>query len=282
MKLSYRNEKNAKFISSYYNIPLDKKDWFRIENTTDDSAELLIYGYIGWPFNDSGDFVRAISSMRQKDILVRINTVGGDVFEANSIHNTIKDHPSGPITRIESLAASAGSYLAIAGKKRQAYKNSMVMIHEPMTGMWGNQYEFRETADILSQISESMVDMYADNTNLGKRDIREMLRAETWMNAKTAKEKGFIDTIIEAGKPVKAEFDLSIFSSLPDEFKAESQDLQSKPEPTIRAIEKALRDVGVSQNKAKAMLSGWGKVDAIADEGLSEALQRTLTIFERK
>jgi len=256
MKLSYRNEKNARFISSYYNIPLENKDWFKVENSTDDESEILIYSYIGWPFNDSAEFVRAISSMKQKKILIRINSPGGDAFEANAMFNAIKDHPSKPTTRIESLAASAASYIALAGKEKQAYKNAMIMIHEPMSGMCGNQHEFREVADILAQINENMVDMYVDNSNLGKKEIREMLKAETWMNAKTAKEKGFIDTIIEAGKPVKAEFDLSIFANIPDELKSEQI---PKTEPDIRSTEKLLRDVGgFSKNRAKAILArGW-------------------------
>jgi hypothetical protein len=104
-----------------------------------------------------------------------------------------------------------------------------------------------------------MVDMYVDNSNLGKKEIREMLKAETWMNAKTAKEKGFIDTIIEAGKPVKAEFDLSIFANVPSEFKVESLVEETKSEPDIRSTEKLLRDVGgFSKNRAKAILArGW-------------------------
>lgn len=277
MKLSYRNEKNARFISNYYNIPLENKDWFKVENSTDDESEILIYSYIGWPFNDSGEFIRAISSMKQKRILVRINSVGGDVFEANAIHNAIKDHPSKPITRIESLAASAASYIALAGKEKQAYKNTMIMIHEPMSGMWGNQHEFREVADILAQINENMVDMYVDNTSLGKKEIRGMLEAETWMNAKTAKEKGFIDTIIEAGKPVKAEFDLSIFANIPDELKSEQI---PKTEPDIRSTERLLRDVGgFSKNRAKAILARGWQAESESYEGITDKINKITNLL---
>ena len=262
MNFKYRNERNARFLSSFYNIPLDKKDYFRIENSTDESSEILIYGYIGWPFNDSSDFARAIGAMNQRDILVRINSVGGDVWDAHAAHNIIKSHPCKPKTRIESIAASAASYMAIAGKERQAYKNTMMMIHEPMTGLFGNQHEMREIADILAQVNETMVDMYVDNSNLGKKEIREMLKAETWMNAKAAKEKGFIDTIIEAGKPVKASFDLSIFANLPDELKSECE----KPKLTEREIEKLLRDGGVSNKRAKAILAGCKNIDGDREE----------------
>ena len=276
MKLSYRNERNARFVSAYYNKPLDRPDWYKINAVSDDEADIFLYDYIGWPFNEAGEFVRILSGLKQSNIIIRINSQGGDVFDANAIHNAIKDHPSKPTTRIESIAASAASYIAVAGKKKQAYKNTMGMVHEPMTGMWGNQFELRETADILGQVSDIMIDMYADNTNVGKRELKEMLKAETWMNAEALKKKGFIDTIIEAGKGAKAEFDLSVFSNLPNEFRTEGDD----PEHNKRMIEKALRDVGFSQNSAKAFISRGLKAesDAEKDEHDAKELVEYLTI----
>lgn len=255
MKLNYRNERTANFIASQYRKPLDKPEWFNIQNVSDDTTEILLFDYIGWPFVESRYFVSELSKIDSKNIVIKINSPGGDVWDAVAIYQAIKNHPSKPVTRIESLAASAASFIAMAGHKKQAYKNTMMMIHEPMTGIWGNQYDYMEVSDILKQISENMVDMYADNTNVGKKEIREMLKAETWLNAKTAKEKGFIDTILEAGKPVKAEFNLSIFANLPDGFKVE----EPKTEPDIRSIEKLLRDVGgLSKSKTKALLArGW-------------------------
>lgn len=290
MKLSYRNPRNARIVAAYYNKPLDKPDWYKITATkSDEEADILLYDYIGWPYNDAGEFVRAISDLTQKKITIRINSPGGDVWDANAIHNAIKAHPSKPITRIESLAASAASYIAIAGFQKQAYKNTMMMIHEPGMFTYGNQFDFKEMADILNQVSEIMVEMYADNTNVGKRELREMLKSETWMNAKKMKEKGFIDTILEAGKPVKAQFDLSMFANMPkdiDSTKNSNNDL------TVRKAENALRDVGFSQNTAKAMLAGsqQAKSDqekiekltaSLGELGLKAALQETLLCLRR-
>jgi len=273
MNLNYRNERNAKIIAAIYNKHLDKTDWYKIENVADDEADVLLYDYIGWPFNDEREFVQMLSGLKQNKITIRINSLGGDVFSANAIYNAIKAHPSKPITRIESLAASAASYIAMAGSQKQAYKNTMLMIHEPMTGMWGNQYELRETADILEQISGQMIDMYADNTNIGKREIKEMLKAETWMTAKVAKEKGFIDTIIEAGKGAKAAFDLSIFSNLPDEFKIENK---QKETVTERDLEREIREVfSLSHNKAKEVIARCKELkgDKSEDEAAEAAKQ---------
>jgi len=276
MKLSYRNKQNAKFIANQYDKPLEKSEWYSVKNIADDEAEVFISDYIGWPFNDAGEFVRMMAGLNQSKIVIRINSPGGDVWDGFQIANSIKSHPSKPITRIESLAASAASFIAVSGHEKQAYKNAMIMIHEPMSGVWGNQYEMVEVADILKKITGNMVDMYADNTNVGKRDLRDMLKAETWMTAKEAKENGFIDTIIEAGKPVNASFDLSMFANCPDEFKPQKE----PTEPNIRNCEGILRDVGgLSVNQAKAVLArGWkaiGDMD-IDTDSLTESAKSVL------
>jgi ATP-dependent Clp endopeptidase proteolytic subunit ClpP len=279
MKLSYRNERNARFISEVYGKPLEKPDWYKIENLDDNEAEILIYDVIGWPFNDAEGFVRSIDDLSGKNLTIRINSPGGDVFDAHAIFNAIKAHKGKTVTRVESLAASAASYILVAGGERQAYKNAMVMIHEPWTGFWGNQYEMREVADILKQISESMIDMYADNSNIGKRDLKSMLKEETWMKASEAKEKGFVDTVFNAGGQADATFDLSMFAKTPDQFHAASK------KPTNRNIERALRDAGLSRTEAKAMLAGRQRGDGDSEERLKSleaqiAAQATLLKFK--
>jgi ATP-dependent protease ClpP protease subunit len=249
MKLSYRNQKNAEATAKYWNKPLDRPDWYKIESLSDDEAEILLYDVIGWPFNDAGDFVRTLIEMKQSKITVRINSPGGDVFDAMAIYNALRSHKSKIITRVESLAASAASVITLAGKEVHAYQNTMFMIHNAWAFMAGNQYDLREGADILGKIDENMVDIYAENATPGKKEIREMMKAETWLTAKEAKEKGFIDTIID-GKAAKAQFDLSMFAHAPDDFRADGH------EPTEREIERLLRDAGVPRNKAKAILAG--------------------------
>lgn len=287
MNLSYRDEKNAKFIAETYKKPLDKPDWYNISAVSEEEAEVFIYDYIGWPYNDANEFVRSFANLKQSKITVRVNSPGGDVFDGFAIANAIKFHSSKPTTRIEALAASAASYIAVSGHEKQAYKNAMIMIHEPSGGCWGNQYDMREIADVLAQINSNMVDMYIDNTSVGKREVQAMLKAETWMTAKQAKEKGFIDTIIEAGSSAQAAFDLSIFANVPDEFKIKDQIL-SKIDPTnIRDVEKVLRDAGLSKEKAKALLARGFKaaisdIDTDNDSGDIESAETLLKAITRK
>lgn len=222
MNLKYRNQKNAEATAKYWNKPLDRPDWYKINALSDEESEIILYDVIGWPFNDAGEFVRALAGIDSKKITVRINSPGGDVWDAMAIYNALQSHKGKVVTRIESLAASAASFIALAGKEVQAYSNSMMMIHEPWVLAAGNQYDLREAADVLEKINGNMVDIYAGNSSIGKREIRDMLRETRYFTAKEAKEKGFVDTIID-GKAAKAQFDLSMFANVPEGLTAERE-----------------------------------------------------------
>lgn len=255
MKLSYRTQANAQAIASIYNKPLDKPEWFKvIAATNGEEAQILLFDYVGWPYNDPRDFIHALADMG--DVTVRINSPGGDVFDGAAIYNALTSHKGTVTTRIEGMAASMASVIAMAGKKVQAYDNTLLMIHNSLTVAIGNQYELRDVADLLEKVDTTITDAYQKKTKMSKRDIADMMKATTWMTAKEAKDKGFIDMIVD-GKSVKADFNLSIFANLPDEFR-----LEDNIEPDKRTIEKALRDVGFSQNKAKAFIARGLKVES--------------------
>jgi len=271
MNLKYRNQKNAESAAKYWGKSLDKPDWYKIENLSEDNTEIMIYDVIGWPFNDASELVHSLAGMTSKTITVRINSPGGDVFDAVSIFNALQSHKSKVITRVEGLAASAASFLALAGKEVHAYPNTMWMIHDPWVCVAGNQYELRDVADILEKLAGQMVDIYASNSNISKKEIKEMMKLETWFTAKEAKEKGLVDTIID-GKAVKAQFDLSMFAHTPDDLITEAHD-----EPAIRKYEKALRDAGASKSEAKAILArGLKAVSEIDSEIALSNLLKTI------
>lgn len=273
MNLKYRNSKNADSIAAFWGKSLDKPDWYKIESLSDDTAEILIYDIIGWPYNDANELVRALAGIKSKEILVRINSPGGDVFDGTAIFNALANHQSKIITRVEGLAASVASVIAIAGKEVQAYSNTMMMIHDPWVLAIGNQYDLREIADILEKIGDNMVGIYTGKTKTGKKEMKQMLADETWLTAKEAKEKGFVDVILESGKGIKGQFDLSIYSHVPDDL------LSDDHEPTIRDLERALRDAGLSKNSAKAILARGFKSGSAEAEALSSAIE-TLKKFQ--
>jgi ATP-dependent protease ClpP protease subunit len=272
MNLSYRNQKNAEILASHWKKPLNKPEWFTVSNLSDDNPEIFIYDVIGWPYNDIGDLVRTLADMKGKTPLARINSPGGDVFDGMALYNAFASHPGGVNVRIESLAASMASVVAMAGKKVEAYQNTMMMIHNSWTVVAGNAKELTNTATLLDKIDGNILDTYTGKTKLGKREMRQMMDDETWMTAKDMKDKGFIDSVIDSGKAAKAKFDLSIFANCPEDLRGEEREL------TERDAERILRDAGFSRHKAKAMLAGCLRGE---DEAITAA-QKTLSIIRGK
>ncbi len=252
MNLNYRNEKNARAIAAYYNKPLDKPDWYGVQNSTDDEVTIIVADAIGWPYTDASELVKAIEGMKDKKITVKINSPGGDLVDAVAIYRSFQEHGN-VTTIIESMAASSATLMVLGGNERLAYKSSTFMVHEPWVVAAPNIYELDELRDVLGHFSTVLVDIYAERSIIGKREIKQLMKGNdkadgTFINAKRAKEYGFIDRIIESGKGAKAEFDLSIFNNPPDEFK-ENKDL------TERDAERILREAGFSRGKAKAAIA---------------------------
>jgi ATP-dependent protease ClpP protease subunit len=278
MKLSYRSERNAAAAARYWGKSLDKPDWYRIEaKDNDDNAEIIIYDVIGWPYNDAFDLVRALGNITAKNITVRINSPGGDVFDGVAIFNALKDHDARVTTKIEGLAASMASIVALAGDEVQAHKNAMYMIHDPWVLAAGNQYDLREIADILGKIGVNMLDIYYDKSNIGKRELKAMMKEETWFTAAEAKDRGLIDTVLEAGA-AKAKFDLSIFANVPDELEDAGREgaTLSKQE-----IERALRDAGASRSFAKSIAARGSNGDSQRDvEGIQAEVQHIMNLMK--
>jgi ATP-dependent protease ClpP protease subunit len=271
MKLSYRNPKNAIAVAAYWGKSLDKPDWYEFKALSGDTAEIFIFDVIGWPFNDIGGLIRSMAAEKDKPILARINSPGGDVFDGMSLYNAFANHPGGVTVRIEGLAASIASIVSMGGKKVEAYQNTMLMVHNAWTVIGGDHNAMREIADIIEKISGQMQDVYTGKTKSGKKEMKAMMDEETWLTAKEAEAKGFIDTVLTSGKGAKGQFDLSVYANVPD-------DLLEDRELTERDAERALRDAGFSRHKAKALLAGRSQ-DTEGAEDLIAACKRTLSII---
>lgn len=272
MNQKYRNRKTAEAVARFWNKPLDKPDWYSIKAISDDETEIFVYDVIGFPFIEASQFIKELSNVSTSKLTVRINSPGGDIFDGMAIFNALKSHDSKIVTRVEGIAASMASVIALAGKEVQAYQNAMFMVHEPWTIMAGNQYDFRETADILEKISGNMIDIYAGNSNVGKREVSRMMKDETWLTAKEAKEKGFVDTILD-GKAAKAQFDLSMFANAP-----EGMGFDTDQKPTARDAEKALREVGYTRDEAKAIIAGGVRALSM-DQATRTAIESAKQVF---
>lgn len=134
------------------------------------------------------------------DITLWINSPGGDVFAASQIYNMLMDYKGNVTVKIDGLAASAASVIAMAGTRVLMSPVSQIMIHNPMTVAIGNTDEMSKAIKMLSEIKESIINAYEIKTNLSRDEISKMMDSECWMNAKKAVELGFADEIMYTEK----------------------------------------------------------------------------------
>jgi ATP-dependent Clp protease protease subunit len=130
------------------------------------------------------------------DITVWINSPGGDCVAAAQIYNMLIDYKGDVTVKIDGIAASAASVIAMAGTKVLMSPVSMMMIHNPMTIAMGDKAEMEKAIEMLSEVKESIMNAYEIKTGLSRAKISHLMDAETWMNANKAMELGFIDDVL--------------------------------------------------------------------------------------
>lgn len=129
------------------------------------------------------------------DITVWINSPGGDVVAAAQIYNLLTDYPGTVTVRIDGLAASAASVIAMAGSQVIMSPVSMLMIHNPATMAMGDSEELGRAIEMLGSVKESIINAYQAKTNLSRAKLAKLMDAETWMDARAALTMGFADEI---------------------------------------------------------------------------------------
>ena len=140
-------------------------------------------------------FQRELSAA-QGDITVWINSPGGDVFAAAQIYNMLMDYKGNVTVKIDGLAASAASVIAMAGTRVLMSPVAMMMIHNPMTVAIGDSEEMKKAVTMLDEVKESIMNAYEIKTGLSRSKISHLMDAESWFNAKKAVELGFADKIL--------------------------------------------------------------------------------------
>lgn len=139
------------------------------------------------------------------DITVWINSPGGDVFAAAQIYNMLRDYKGHVTVKVDGLAASAASVIAVAGDTVLVSPVAMMMIHNPATLAMGNTKDMEAAIAMLNEVKESILNAYVDKTGLSRNKLSKMMDDETWFNAKKAVELGFADKVLFAAeeKPKK-------------------------------------------------------------------------------
>ncbi|KVO72598.1 peptidase S14 [Burkholderia ubonensis] len=217
-----------------------KKRWWdiRAQASADGGkvVEIRIYGDIGFWGTDADLFASKLDEVAATatSIVVAINSMGGDVFDAFTIYNALRRHAGKVTGRVDGVAASAASLILMACDTIVMPSNAMLMIHNPHTVAAGEAEDFRRLADLLDSTGANILAAYVQRSGLSDDDVRAMMNAETWLTASQAKEQGFCDSIEEpisiaayAGAARLA----ARFSAVPAEIRAVLEDDGEVPPP---------------------------------------------------
>ena len=181
-------------------------------------AEVLIYDEIGAYGVSAKGFLAELGALPDDaPIDLRLNSPGGSVFDAVAIYNALSRHAGTITVWIDGIAASAASYIAMAGDEIVMPENAFLMIHDPSGIVMGTAEDMRSTAEALDKVKGSLIQGYAAKSGNADDEIATLMAAETWLDAKDALDLGFIDRIAE---PVKlaASFDVARFRNAPPEL----------------------------------------------------------------
>lgn len=180
--------------------PKDVAGW-RIENAAAEAegpAEMYIYDEIdgsGWWGISARDVIEALMQVTAPSINLHLNSPGGDVFDAYAIYNALRNHPATVDVIVDGLAASAASYIMLAGDTVTMEPNASVMIHDAITFTYGNEADHAQSGALLGKQSGIVAQIYAERAGGTAEEWRAAMKAETWYTADEAVAAGLADSV---------------------------------------------------------------------------------------
>ena len=177
-------------------------------------------------------------------ITIWLNSPGGDCIAASQIYSMLMDYAGEVTIKIDGIAASAASVIAMAGTKVLMAPTALMMIHNPMTMAWGDKSEMTKAIEMLDEVKESIVNAYEIKTGMSRAKISHLMDSETWMNANKAIELGFADDILTDKKKCAADETAFSFAAKSSETRLMNKleaKFKEKPEtkkcPLVEAME---------------------------------------------
>lgn len=227
--------------------PADKPFVIRAK-AGDTSAEIVIYDQIGADWFGNGVTLKSFAEELKKlpdtvkNITVRINSPGGDVFDGIGIYNRLKQHKAKKTVYIDGMAASIASIIALAGDEVIMGEGAQFMIHKPWTFTMGNSDDLDATSQRLLDIEDQMLGIYMRRSDLSRDELKAMLKAETWMDADAAMEAGFADKTFEESMPIAASaFDKQWINKAPKKYNSLSDAAKKEAQALIAEIDLVLK-----------------------------------------
>lgn len=181
----------------------------RIKQQAGNSVNIYLYGDIAdyW-WDDESNSAKCLKDKLAElndvtEINLHINSLGGDVIEGIAMFNLLKQHPAKVNVYVDGFACSIASVIAMAGDTVYMPKNSMMMIHNCWTYAGGNSKELRKTADDLDKIMEASIESYLSKININRKELVELLDAETYLTAEECYNMGFADVLMPISESIE-------------------------------------------------------------------------------
>jgi len=226
----------------------------------DDENTITMFDVIGEDFWTGGGVTAkrvsaALRAIGKRDVRVRINSPGGDMFDGIAIYNLLRAHPAKVTVEVMGWAASAASVIAMAGDEIVMGLGTFMMVHNAWGLVIGNRHDMRASADLFEEFDAALADIYEARTGAARKDIEALMDAEMFMGASAAVERGFADRVDEALSAGEAA-----------EAKNKDRGLMAR-----RQIEAALARAGFSRDTRSEMLSEMVSAAAVRDAGRNPA-----------
>jgi ATP-dependent protease ClpP protease subunit len=220
----------------------------RAEATSEDLTTVYVYDVIdSWWGIGAADFARELAAITTPNVLMRVNSPGGDVFEARAMMAAIAEHPAKFTAKIDGLCASAATALTLPCDSVEIVEGGFYMIHKAWTFAMGNADDFRQQAALLDKVDSVLVDGYVSKTGKSADEIAALMSAETWFTAQEAVDAKFCDQVIAiptGGKTEARAFNLSAFVNAPKAL------IEPAPEAEHLVRERMLARLGLYERTA--------------------------------
>lgn len=198
----------------------------------------------------------ALRAIGKNDVVVNVNSPGGDYFEGLAIYNMLREHPAKVTVKVLGIAASAASVIAMAGDEIQIARAGFLMIHNTWVVAGGDRHALRDVADWLEPFDQAAVDIYAARTGMDDADLAKMLDRETWIGGSDAVDKGFADGLLDS-----------------DEVTSQTKNsIESRPVVAAHKIDTLLARAGVSRSERRDLVNALkGGKPGAASTGMQDA-----------
>lgn len=241
--------------------------------------EIDIFDEIGFWGVTAKDFISQLKGLKGQSITLSINSPGGSVFDAIAMYNALRNTGKEITVRVMGVAASAASLIAMAGDKIVMPENTFMMVHNPLTGTYGNAEDLREMADVLDKIGASLIATYCKRTGKSEDEVKALLDAETYLTAAEAVELGFADEV-EPVLVIAASFEID---RLPENVQSAFKNA-TEPTPEEPAVEEPapVADTLADTVAAASAAAGMSEFSAVFALAVTDKAQLDAAIAEAR